>query len=112
MVKKMEEQTLKLEDVAIIKAKKPQSIKRYKCPYLGCNKEFNNSADLMFHIKFEHLKLIDPPAKKENIKKTLTKLKYLHLKMQIKAYVDFVRLYFKEKEYLKGEINGRNRGYR
>ena len=108
----MEEQPLKLEDVAIIKTKKPQMIKRYKCPYLGCNKEFNNSADLSFHIKFDHLKLIDhPPSKKENIKNMFVKLKYLHLKMQIKAFTDFMRLYFKEKEYL-GEKNGRNRKYR
>ncbi|MGC8588927.1 MAG: hypothetical protein ACP5LI_07895, partial [Hydrogenobaculum sp.] len=85
--------------MAIIKAKKPHPIKRYKCPYLGCNKEFNNSADLAFHIKLEHLKLLDPPPKKESIQATLTKLRYLNLKMQIKAYVDFVRLYFKEKEY-------------
>jgi len=109
----MENQTLTLEDVAIIKTKKPQPIKRYKCPYLGCDKEFNNSADLAFHIKFEHLKLLDPqPVKGENIKKTIERLRYSYLKMQIKAYVDFVRLYFKEKEYLKGEINGRNRGNR
>ncbi|MGC8588931.1 MAG: hypothetical protein ACP5LI_07915 [Hydrogenobaculum sp.] len=105
----MENQALKLEDVAIIRTKKPQSIRRYKCPYLGCNKEFSNSADLAFHIKFEHLKLLDPPPKKEKIQATLTKLKYLNLKMQIKAYVDFVKLYFKEKEYLKGEMNGNRR---
>jgi len=107
MVEKMEAQPLRLEDVAVLKVKKPQMIKRYKCPYLGCNKEFSNSADLMFHIKFEHLKLVDPPAKKENIKRILTKLKYLHLKMYLKAYIDFIRLYHKEKEYL-GDRNGRN----
>lgn len=105
-------------DIAVIKIANhgegvPSEIKVYKCPYIGCDKYFTNSAGIYLHRKLDHGEIADDissKGRKMNLKREFQKDKYISLKDSLKLFAHGYALMLKEKKYFAELEKKRKKG--